>query len=300
MNKQTLQWKAHDSVVLVVAWSSISNLIASGSEDCHFKIWDALGQLLFNSPPRLHPITSISWSPDGSYCAFTTFSSVCVSSAYGVCLNEQIRCRLHLCQPSHCFPSAERYICGLDGGRRNLQRVLVTGRIAAGCRQLEWKDPDIASGQRVCWLIYHCTKSPVFFSVTPDGLMNWNDEFPFRGITWASYHVAKIAPNVLHLRDNLSETTEVLEFKDDVVLWSFKYGYLLIASQSQCLIHKENGWNSPVTVELRDKCPQFIKQTERFFTAGFHLFFFNYSASSLLYRPSSISFFCCSIGTGIF
>ena len=94
--------------------------------------------------------------------------------------------------------------------------------------------------------------------------MNWNDEVPFRGITWASYHVAKIAPNVLHLRDNLSETTEVLEFKDDVVLWSFKYGYLLIASQSQCLIHKENGWNSPVTVELRDKCPQFIKQTERF------------------------------------
>lgn len=85
----------------------------------------------------------------------------------------------------------------------------------------------------------------------------------FRGITWTSYHVTKIAPNILQLRDNLNETTEVLEFKDDVVLWSFKYGYLLVASQAQCFIHKENGWNSPITVDLRDKCPQFIKQTEK-------------------------------------
>ena len=76
--------------------------------------------------------------------------------------------------------------------------------------------------------------------------------------------MTKVSANILHLRDNVNETTETLEFKDDVLVWSFKHGYLLVASQSQCFIHKENGWNSPITVELRDKCPQFIIQTEKY------------------------------------
>ena len=82
--KKTIQWLAHDSVVLSVAWCSVSNLIASGGEDCHLKIWDSLGQQLFKSTARLHPITEIRWSPDGSLCAFATFSSACVCSCYGV------------------------------------------------------------------------------------------------------------------------------------------------------------------------------------------------------------------------
>lgn len=84
-----------------------------------------------------------------------------------------------------------------------------------------------------------------------------------RGLTWGGYHVTKIAPNTLELRDHFNETVEMLEFRDDVILWSFNFGYFLVASQTHCLIHKENGWNSPITVELRDKCPQFIKQTEK-------------------------------------
>lgn len=75
--------------------------------------------------------------------------------------------------------------------------------------------------------------------------------------------MTKMAPNTLELRDHFNETVELLEFRDDVLLWSFNYGHFLVASQTHCLIHKENGWNNPITVELRDKCPQFIKQTEK-------------------------------------
>ena len=84
--KQTLQWKAHDSVILVVTWSPKSNLIASGSEDCHFKIWDPQGQLLFNSIPQLHPVNCIAWSPNGTCCAFSSFSVVCITNLCGVCI----------------------------------------------------------------------------------------------------------------------------------------------------------------------------------------------------------------------
>lgn len=72
------------------------------------------------------------------------------------------------------------------------------------------------------------------------------------------------SPNILTLRDILNDTTDILELKDDVVLWSFQYGYLLAASQLQCFIFKENNWNCPITVDLRDKCPQFLKQCEKY------------------------------------
>ena len=71
-------------------------------------------------------------------------------------------------------------------------------------------------------------------------------------------------PNTLELTDDLNEAVETLEFKDDIVLWSFKYGHLLLASRSQIFIHKESNWHSPLTLELRDKSPQFIKQTEKY------------------------------------
>ncbi|KAI9560861.1 hypothetical protein GHT06_011815 [Daphnia sinensis] len=169
-----------------------------------------MGQLLFKSAPRLYPITSIAWSPDGAFCAFTTFSSVCVSSAYGSDILEGSMDGDGI--SSVCWsPEGSQLVVGNS-----------TGRIQ----------------------ISHLVKG---------------------GLTWASYNVTKIAPNTLQLRDHFNETVELLEFRDDVILWSFKYGYLLLVSQSHCLVHKENGWNSPITVELRDKCPQFIKQTEKYF-----------------------------------
>lgn len=73
-------------------------------------------------------------------------------------------------------------------------------------------------------------------------------------------------PNNLELEDDLNEAVESLEFKDDIVLWSFDYGHLLLASRAQIFVHKENNWHSPLTIELRDKSPQFIKQTEKYVT----------------------------------
>ena len=89
--EQTFQWKAHDSVILTAAWSSKSNLMASGSEDCHYKIWDPRGQLLFNSITQVHPISSISWSSDGTCCAFASFSTICITNSFGVCLRVRHR-----------------------------------------------------------------------------------------------------------------------------------------------------------------------------------------------------------------
>ena len=68
----------------------------------------------------------------------------------------------------------------------------------------------------------------------------------------------------LQVRDAFNESAELLEFKDEIALCSFKYGFLVACSQLQCFIYQEsNRWTSPVTIQLREKCPQFVKQTDK-------------------------------------
>ena len=37
-NVFTMQWKAHDGVILKVDWNPVNNLILSGGEDCKYKV----------------------------------------------------------------------------------------------------------------------------------------------------------------------------------------------------------------------------------------------------------------------
>lgn len=82
-------------------------------------------------------------------------------------------------------------------------------------------------------------------------------------ISWAGYSISMRTPTSLELTDDVHEALETLEFKDDVLLTSFNYGHLIVATRSQVFVHRENNWHSPIAVELRDKSPQFVKQSEK-------------------------------------
>mmetsp|Transcript_10377 Transcript_10377/g.19632 ORF Transcript_10377/g.19632 Transcript_10377/m.19632 type:complete len:756 (+) Transcript_10377:193-2460(+) len=73
---KTLQWKAHDGVVLKVDWNPINNMIVSSGEDCRYKVWDCYGRLLFQSPPMEYPVTCVAWCPDGELFAAGTFNAL--------------------------------------------------------------------------------------------------------------------------------------------------------------------------------------------------------------------------------
>lgn len=75
-NSKPIEWKAHESIVLKVAWNHNNNMIVSGSEDCRYKVWDSLGRLLFSSAQHDYPITSLAWSPDGSLFAIGSFNTL--------------------------------------------------------------------------------------------------------------------------------------------------------------------------------------------------------------------------------
>lgn len=70
------QWKAHDGLILKLDWNLVNGMILSCGEDKKYKVWDSFGRKLFSSTPFEHPITSISWCPNGELFAFGSYNLI--------------------------------------------------------------------------------------------------------------------------------------------------------------------------------------------------------------------------------
>jgi intraflagellar transport protein 80 len=85
-NSKTTKWRAHDHdhQILCVAWS-VHGLIASGAEDCRYKIWDGQsGANVYTSSSDEYPITAIGFNSDGQLLAVGGFNMVRLCNKLGV------------------------------------------------------------------------------------------------------------------------------------------------------------------------------------------------------------------------
>nr|XP_026488740.1 intraflagellar transport protein 80 homolog [Vanessa tameamea] len=82
-------WKAHEGIILCVAWNANNNLIISGSEDGYSKIWDTFGQQISVSVKHDQPITSVSWSPAGDMFIIGSYNLIrlCNANGWSYCLD---------------------------------------------------------------------------------------------------------------------------------------------------------------------------------------------------------------------
>lgn len=84
-NSKVLKWTAHEGLVLSAAWCSISGLIASGGEDCRYKVWDGkTGTLLYQSPMDEHAIAAVEFSVGGDFLLVGSFNLMRLCNATGV------------------------------------------------------------------------------------------------------------------------------------------------------------------------------------------------------------------------
>lgn len=83
-NSKLIKWKAHDGLVLCLSWSNNTNLIASGGEDCRYKLWDMLGTLMYYSSVDDQSITSIDFSSGGEMLAVGGFNTIKMCHNSGV------------------------------------------------------------------------------------------------------------------------------------------------------------------------------------------------------------------------
>ncbi|XP_073942195.1 intraflagellar transport protein 80 homolog isoform X1 [Choristoneura fumiferana] len=83
------KWKAHEGIVLCVAWNANNNLILSGGEDGFFKIWDTFGQQISVSVKHDQPITSVSWAPAGDLFVIGSYNLIrlCNANGWSHCLD---------------------------------------------------------------------------------------------------------------------------------------------------------------------------------------------------------------------
>uniref|UniRef100_A0A182JPQ0 Reticulocalbin-3 n=1 Tax=Anopheles christyi TaxID=43041 RepID=A0A182JPQ0_9DIPT len=68
-NSKLTKWRAHEGMVLCLAWSNNTGMIGTGGEDCRYKIWDTLGTNVYTSVADDYAITSIDFCPDGELLA---------------------------------------------------------------------------------------------------------------------------------------------------------------------------------------------------------------------------------------
>lgn len=78
------QWKAHSGSVLCMSWSNETQYIASGGDDCQYKVWDSQGSLIYASFVEDNSITSVEFGPKGLYLAVGGFNMLKLCHFTGV------------------------------------------------------------------------------------------------------------------------------------------------------------------------------------------------------------------------
>lgn len=77
-------WRAHDGVIMTVDWCHVTGRIASGGEDCRYRVWDASGQALYVSTPQAHVVTAVAWAPRGDKLVVGSFGVMRLCDGGGV------------------------------------------------------------------------------------------------------------------------------------------------------------------------------------------------------------------------
>ncbi|ENN80884.1 hypothetical protein HUJ04_005931 [Dendroctonus ponderosae] len=75
-NNKPLKWKAHEGLVLCLAWSAVANILVSGGEDCKYRVWDSHGRSIFSSIHHNHHITSLAWAPAGDLFVVGSYNTL--------------------------------------------------------------------------------------------------------------------------------------------------------------------------------------------------------------------------------
>ena len=209
-SNRNVSWEAHQSTILSVDWSPVTNLIVSGAEDGKYKVWDSYGrQTYVCTVPAEYAITSVAFSPDGSCFAVGSYNSVRICDKTGW---------------AHCRDSCK------------------TGSIF----KISWSSDSTQ-------LAGAGGSGAVCFAMMVD-----------RKITYDKFEISLREANRVRVYDYTADSADELEQRDKIVNMSVGYGYLVIATTTQCVIYETQNFNTPHQFDLKTTV-NLILQAEKLF-----------------------------------
>lgn len=88
---ESICWGWNSGIILALDWNIMKDTIVSGDEDGVFRISTSEGVCLYSSKPHNHPITTLSWFPNGEYFAIGSFGNVQLCDTSGN-IHDQLQC----------------------------------------------------------------------------------------------------------------------------------------------------------------------------------------------------------------
>ena len=85
-----------------------------------------------------------------------------------------------------------------------------------------------------------------------------------RKLYWMNYTVTLTEKRKLRVQDIRNDTVQELEQRDNIIKMSMGFGYLVVATTTQCSIYDTQRWGSPITFDVRDVIVSML-QNERVF-----------------------------------
>lgn len=227
-----IKWKAHDGIVMKVDWNQVNNKIVSCGEDCKYKVWDSFGRLLFQSSVHNQVLTSVRWSPNGSLFAVGSYNLIRLCDETGWSYSRNTPESGSILNLSWSADGTD--IAGAGGNGSVVLAQLVD-------RQLDWKN----------------IQATLVGSSVSENKKEVEQDTK-RG------DVADEIQNRIVVKDVIKESSETLEFRNRVVEMALGFGYLVVATESQCFIYDVHNWHTPHIFDLRYPV-SLIKQCDRFF-----------------------------------
>ncbi|KAJ3655370.1 hypothetical protein Zmor_014503 [Zophobas morio] len=214
-NTKPLRWKAHEELILCLSWSSASELIVSGGEDCQYRVWDSQGRQLYSSGLHDNHITSIAWAPNGDLFAVGSYNTIRLCDYAGVR-------HLLLCCITNYYNVKFQWSRSLD-------------KPNTGCiYKMSWSGDGTQ-------LAGACANGHVFFAHIVE-----------RNVHYMNFTATVTERKIVTVRNVTDDTVEQLELPERVIQLAMKYSHLVVTTPTQCYIYNTNNWNTPAIFDLKD------------------------------------------------
>eukprot|EP01063_Lacrimia_lanifica_P000259 TRINITY_DN10127_c0_g2_i1.p1 TRINITY_DN10127_c0_g2~~TRINITY_DN10127_c0_g2_i1.p1 ORF type:complete len:778 (+),score=341.25 TRINITY_DN10127_c0_g2_i1:60-2393(+) len=284
--------EAHKGALTCLAWNGEGGALATGGEDGTVKIWSATGMLRSTLAQQAQCIHALAWSPEND--------QVLLASGKELTIKPLQPSNKHLSWVAHASPVlsvdwspvSNLIVSGAEDGKFKVwdpygrQTYCCTVPADYSITSVAFS-PDgqcIAIGSynslRICdktgWT--HCRdscKTGSIFSIA------WSSDstqlagaggtgavclaqMVDRKLTYGKYEVSLRESNRVRVYDFVAETAEELDHRDKVINMSVGYGYLVIATTTQCVIYATDNFNTPHQFDLKATV-NLILQAEKLF-----------------------------------